>query len=847
MAAPSNLMEILRFWAERNGERRVYTFQRDDGHETTLDYGDLDRRARAIAALLQRTCRPGDRALLLYPAGLDFITAFCGCAYAGVLAVPVCYPKPKRPMPRLESISRDAQPRVALTNRKTLDQFDFHLIHSDLSREAWIASDDAPDSLAAEWTAPNLAADDLAFLQYTSGSTSEPKGVMVSHGNLLHNLEAIRRGFGIDFDLQPDEPRNNGVFWLPAYHDMGLIGGILTAMYVGGHSLLMSPSAFLQRPARWLESIHQTRARISGAPNFAFDLCVAKVPAEKRAELDLSSWEICFCGAEPIRAQSLETFAETFRESGFRREAFYPCYGLAENTLMAAGGEGPSPLHVETVRRDALAENRAVEADVDQAAQEIVCCGGPVFDQQVVIVDPATSRCREAGEIGEIWIKGDSVAQGYWKRPEESREVFQARLEGGDGPYLRTGDLGFLLQGKLYVTGRLKDVIILRGRNHYPQDIERTVECCHEALRPNAGVAVAIEVHGEESLVVIQEVDRGHRDADLSEIIRRIRRAVSDEHEIQPHAIVLIRHASLPVTTSGKVQRSLARRLYLAGELKVLQEWVAPQYGAVAFRNSSTFHAATHENGHGHAHAPGNGKASLNGRHVNGKGHANGHSQGNGHLHANGNGHVNGNGNGKKHVNGSGNGHVNGNGHSAAKGPHRGMASAAGNGHAHASTEDGAHGAAAVNGAAKRSTISRIQFEHFPLAAEEIDRLAERIERWILDWMIEHAAVSAAEIDRHKPFAEYGMDSLTAVELSHQLEEWLGVELTAVIAWNYPTPHKISQYLARTVGGVDTAEATIDSPQESASRDDFERLLAEIENLSESEAQDALARDDSSD
>jgi acyl-CoA synthetase (AMP-forming)/AMP-acid ligase II/acyl carrier protein len=842
---PHDLVELLQFWAKRCGTRRAFTFQRDDGHETSVDYATLDRRARAIAADLQQRCQRGDRALLLFPAGLDFIAAFFGCAYAGVLAVPVCYPKPKRPMPRLLSIAEDAEPRVALTNHKTLEQFDFALIGG---REfEWIASDHIPDELANEWSRPCIEGRDLAFLQYTSGSTSDPKGVMVSHANVLHNLEVIRQGFGIEFDLQSGEPRNRGVFWLPAYHDMGLIGGILTPLYVGGHSLLMSPGAFLQRPLRWLQSISDTRATISGAPNFAYELCVSKIPVEKRAELDLSCWDVGFCGAEPVRAETLGAFAAAFRECGFRRQAFYPCYGLAENTLMAAGGEGPSIPQVKTVLRDALAENQVVEPNGDpgKAVQELVCCGAAVLDQRIVIVDPHTRLARGMGEVGEIWIQGRSVAQGYWNRPAETAATFNARLEGEDGgTFLRTGDLGFLDHDRLYITGRVKDLIILRGRNHYPQDIERTVESCHPALRANAGVAVAIDIHGEESLVVIHEIDRAYRDLDLTEITRSIRRAIADEHEVSPYAIVLIRHASLPVTTSGKVQRSLARRLYLAGDLKVLEEWVAPQYTTISMSRNG----AGNLNGAGHEksttngalapfkNAGSNGKARVlpmvaNGTSSPGAPQANEHDMGRGKIiHA------------SSH-------HSRANGTSRAEGgagrPSNGGAQ---NGSVHPAdgrSKNMNHGASASSLPRKTLKISRIQFDHFPLAADEIDRLSERIEKWILDWLVEHAAVNPSEIERHKPFAEYGLDSLTAVEMSHSLEEWLGVELTPVIAWNYPTPHKISQYLARTVGG---AEANPEEPATTTEddADDFERLLAEIENLSESEAEDALSPDQSS-
>lgn len=822
-APSSNLVDLLRFWASRCSVRAAYTFQRDDRHETVLDYATLDLRARAIAADLQRTCRPGDRALLLYPAGLDFITAFFGCAYAGVLAVPVCYPKPKRPMPRLLSIARDADARVALTNCRTLEQFDFHTANRELSRIQWLPTDEkTPDALAESWEPHSPSRDDLAFLQYTSGSTSDPKGVMVSHGNLLHNLEAIRRGFNLELDLQAGEPRNKGVFWLPAYHDMGLIGGILTPLYVGGHSLLMSPGAFLHQPYRWLEAIAETRSSISGAPNFAYDLCVSKISPERRRELDLSCWEICFCGAEPIQAETLEGFAAAFRESGFRREAFYPCYGLAESTLMAAGGDGPAAPFVKTVVRDALAEHRVTELNGNRslAVQDLVCCGSAVLDHQIAIVDPETFCRRLPNQVGEIWIKGPSVARGYWNRPEETAHTFGAQIaDDGDGPYLRTGDLGFLENDRLYVTGRLKDVIIIRGRNHYPQDIERTAERAHAALRPNAGAAVAVDVHGEETLVVIHEIDRAHRDDDLAEVARAIRRAVADEHEINPYAVVLIRHASLPVTTSGKVQRSLARRLYLAGDLKVLEEWVAP-HPLLGARLRGGCDSRLHGDSATPSNKSHNGQGHHAGNHALPKG---GHPAATAQCNGN-------NGHGvpvEKSLN---------------SGSHHAPVAET---QAHAANGVEQSGAGGSSKVVASASTPRLQFDHFPLRVEEIDRLADRIEAWILDWLVQHADVRPTEIDRDKPFAEYGLDSLTAVELSQRLEEWLGVELNAIVAWNYPTPHKISRYLAQEVGGGAVETEDVSHEAAMSNGDDFELLLAEIENLSESDAQDALSRDES--
>jgi acyl-CoA synthetase (AMP-forming)/AMP-acid ligase II len=551
------MFELLQQRAAEQANETAFAFLDDRDGVSEITFGELDRRARVIAARLQLELKPGDRALLVYPAGLEFISAFFGCLYAGVVAVPATYPKPKRPMPRLQRIALDCDAHVALSTAQTLTTLDPDLLSTDAATSQWIATDELEYALGQMWERPSIQASDLAFLQYTSGSTSDPKGVMVTHANLLNNLECIRQSFGI-FDNEEDHASRTGVFWLPAYHDMGLIGGILTPLYMGGRSVLMSPTAFLQRPMRWLQAIHEYKAIISGAPNFAYEYCVRRTTESDRAALDLSSWRLAFCGAEPIRAETLTHFGQAFGNAGFKMQAFYPCYGLAETTLLAAGPDYRNEPRILAVNRAALAEHRVAPECGEPAAmvQRLVGCGQPVPGHQLVIVDPATLRECPDGEVGEILIQGPSVAQGYWNRETETDEVFGAHVEGRDGRFLRTGDLGFFRDGELYVTGRVKDVIIIRGRNHYPQDIEQSAEEAHPALL--AGAAFALDdVGGGERLVVVHQIDRQHRGADHHQIIQAIRRAIVEQHELDPYAIVLIRQTSLPITSSGKVQRNL--------------------------------------------------------------------------------------------------------------------------------------------------------------------------------------------------------------------------------------------------------------------------------------------------
>ncbi len=560
------LVDILRWRAQHQPDRTAYTFLLDgETREDNLTYRELDRRARAIAAHLQSLGATGERALLLFPPGLDYIAAFFGCLYAGVVAVPAYPPPPNKPMPRIQAIVSDAQARFALSTAQMFASVRQRLAqHPDLAVLHWLSTDDlsAPDPDA--WRQPRITGDTLAFLQYTSGSTAAPKGVMVTHGNIIDNERVIEA-------LCHHTEDSDFVCWLPMYHDMGLIGNVLQALYLGSRCVLMSPVSFLQKPARWLQAVSRYRAHTSGGPNFAFELCATKITPEQAADLDLSQWRVAFSGAEPIQHATLQRFLDAFSPYGLRPEALYPCYGLAEATLMVSGSH-PDVLPVaRSFQREALAHNSVLPAAGAAGAadaQTLVSSGRCAPGQHVAIVNPETLVPCPPDQVGEIWVAGPSVAHGYWQRPEETAETFHARLpELGDTTFLRTGDLGFLLDEELFITGRLKDLIIIRGSNHYPQDIELTAEQSHSSLRPGAGAAFSVEIAGEERLVVVQEVDRHFRQLDLADVAATIRQAIAREHQLQAHAVVLLRPGAIPKTSSGKIQRRACRSRFLAGTL----------------------------------------------------------------------------------------------------------------------------------------------------------------------------------------------------------------------------------------------------------------------------------------
>nr|QEO73764.1 AMP-dependent synthetase and ligase [uncultured bacterium] len=569
------LVELLRRRALQQPDRRAYSFLPEAEADGTisLTYGELDRQARSIAARLQAAGAADERVLLLYPPGLDYVAAFFGCLYAGAVAVPAYPPQQNRHLSRLQAIAADAGAKFVLTTSAVLGRFEGKLDHTpSLKALNWLNTDGIERGAEGDWREPLISGDSLAFLQYTSGSTGDPKGVMVSHRNLLHNSSLLAHGFEYT-------PETVCVSWLPLYHDMGLIGGVLQPLYGGFPALLMSPVSFLRNPYGWLKAISGHRATLSGAPNFAYDLCARKVTAEQRATLDLSSWEVAFTGAEPIRAETLERFAEAFGPCGFRREAFLSCYGLAEATLVVSSGSKSSAPVTLAVSRAELERGRVVtDCDVDNEEMKVVVgCGRGLLDEKLVIAEPESGRECAPGEVGEIWVSSQSVAGGYWGRPEETERTFGARLAGtGEGPFLRTGDLGYMRDGELFVTGRLKDLIILRGRNHYPQDIELTAERSHAGLRQNGGAAFSVEVGGEERLVVVQEVEPRGR-VDVAAAIEDLRRAVAAEHEVQAYAVALVRAGEVPRTSSGKIQRRSCRAKFLERGLEIVGEWRASE------------------------------------------------------------------------------------------------------------------------------------------------------------------------------------------------------------------------------------------------------------------------------
>ncbi len=624
MFGPTNWVDLLCFRAECQRDVKAFTFLADgEADEQTLTYGELDRQARAIGAWLESQGMRGQRALLLYPAGFEFIAAFFGCLYAGVVAVTAYPPRRNRSLDRIEAIVSDADARCALSTVGVLERIGPVLNESPaLQRLQWLTTDRTPPGIEAEWKRPDVNEQSLAFLQYTSGSTGTPKGVMLTHGNLMHNSALIYQAF--------EHTRStSGAYWLPNYHDMGLVGGILQPLYGGFHNVLMSPMSFLQKPVRWLQALSTYRAMTSGGPNFAYDLCLRKIKPEEREQLDLSSWRVAFNGAEPVRAETLEQFAETFAPCGFRREAFYPCFGLAEATLIVSGGMREAPPVVKKLEPAGMEAGRA---EIASGGRALVSSGRNLSDERIAIVDPERHAELPEGQIGEVWVSGPSVAVGYWMRAEESRRTFEAHLEPSDGrSYLRTGDLGFFHGGELFVTGRIKDLIIVRGVNHYPQDIELTAEHAHRGLRPNCGAAFAVEdAQGREQLVLVHEIERTQmRESPLvfaavhSEVLRR--------HELPLDAIVLVKQGSIPKTSSGKIQRHACRRGYLDGTLNVVDQWVRCANGA-CFEPSVLTTAAPvaaekipGSNGSHARHGQANGAAHKNGKHHHGNGHT-GHS-----------------------------------------------------------------------------------------------------------------------------------------------------------------------------------------------------------------------------
>jgi acyl-CoA synthetase (AMP-forming)/AMP-acid ligase II len=567
VSSVGTLVEILRERASRRGQDVVYRFLHGQ-EQHSLTFEQVDQRARSTAAALVEHCSPGDRALLIYPPGLDYIVALFACMYARVIAVPSYAPRPNRPMTRLESIVTNSQPKVVLTTRGLLDapKSIFRQPEGPLATPKTIATDDLSINSSAELPLDEIRPETPIILQYTSGSTAFPKGVTLTHGNIVNNTAAIQKNFPLDTS-------SSTVFWLPPYHDMGLIGGILQPLCTGFPVTLMSPVAFLQRPVRWLQAISQFRATCSGGPNFAYDLCVRRISDDEIDQLDLSTWKVAFNGAEPIRKQTLDEFAEKFERCGFDRGAFHPCYGLAESTLMSTGMDrSGTGLQFKAVSREALEKDQAKPPASPEDESYLVSSGHPAENVEVRVVDPGSCEPVPAGRVGEVWVKGPSVAAGYWNRPVETAETFEARLANGAGPYLRTGDLGFLDDSQLYITGRIKDLIIIRGQNYYPHDLEYTAQRAHPALQPSSAAAFSVLKDGLEQLVLTQEVDVRLSPDVLEDITSRISSSISETHDLRVDDIVLVKPWSLPRTTSGKMQRYICRAAYLSGTLDTISD-----------------------------------------------------------------------------------------------------------------------------------------------------------------------------------------------------------------------------------------------------------------------------------
>lgn len=562
-------ISILRFWAEHRPHEPAFLFTDVESSEQTITYSQLWEEVRALAGYLQDRCRirSGDRILLLYPPCLEFVIGFFACHAAGAIAVPAYPPRRNRKASRIRSIVVDADTRWALSTKAIVEQLSGDQKHDDLVGLQLLGTDDPACRLADKWRMPKINRDSLGVLQYTSGSTGSPKGVMLTQGNLIANSELILQAFEPDADVI-------GMSWLPTYHDMGLVGGILMPMFIGRRDVLMSPMTFLQRPARWLQGISKYGVTISGGPNFAFQLCVDKIADEEMEGVDLSKWEIAFNGAEPIRVSTIDAFSKRFEKFGFRREAFLPCYGMAETTLLVTGGPIETRPVVTTFSGSALdAKKVKVVDEDDDAARRLVGCGRVLPEETVLIVDPETHMPMADNEIGEIWIQSPSVGQGYYQRGDATEQTFFARTADQEGPFLRSGDLGFLHNDQLYVSGRLKDMIIVRGVNRYPQDIEETVERASDAVQAGSVAAFAMEYEGREQLVIVAETVR-LRDLDWDAHLQAIRRAVTADHELPPDAVYLVRNSSVPKTSSGKIQRHACLHAVRDGDMKMIAKWV---------------------------------------------------------------------------------------------------------------------------------------------------------------------------------------------------------------------------------------------------------------------------------
>lgn len=580
LASVTNLHELARLRGRLDADRIAFTFLVDgENEERHVTFGEMDREAIALAAKLQSLGKSGDRVLLLFDPGIEYLWAFFGVLHAGMIPVPAYPPdlmRAERMLPRLQALAEDCKPAVVLGTKHSLGLVGGLLGHAPDREGAGaivLTVDDRTGWDQLPWTPPSIQPDDICFLQYTSGSTSAPRGVMVTHANLLYQLSLLQQRWEQSYPPS-GEMGVVGVSWLPMYHDLGLIGGILGPFYAGKRIVMMSPLAFIQRPIRWLKAISRYRPIVTGGPNFAYDLCVSKFRPEDAEGLDLSSLKIAMNGAEPVRAETLQRFNETFAPYGWDSSAWMPSYGLAEATLGVTSYEDGTRCPVVDVAVNDLERNRVRLAEPsEEKTRRLVGCGHAITGTEMLIVDPQTRKEVGPDGVGEVWVRGAGVTKGYYNRPGDNEVLFNARLADTNlGPFMRTGDYGFVHNGILYLTGRLKETMIFWGRNVYPQDIEQTVAGCNESLRLNGGAAFAVEERGQEQLVVVQEVLRPGK-LDLQALASQVRQAIMAEHRVPLYGFVLIRPGSLPKTSSGKIQRGESRKKFLNRELDPLAEW----------------------------------------------------------------------------------------------------------------------------------------------------------------------------------------------------------------------------------------------------------------------------------
>ncbi|MGR8948015.1 MAG: AMP-binding protein [Gammaproteobacteria bacterium] len=574
MPAPTNLAKLLQCQVQLHPEKLACAYLADNGEVSSrLDFASLDLKARALAARLQGLDAGGEAAVLLYPPGLDFIVAFFACVYANVLAIPLPMPRGKANFDQTKGIIEDTKCEIILSTQTFISKL---LRYDERYFEKLICVDTQliDTDLAYAWQpVESIAANDVAYLQYTSGSTSARKGVMVTHANVLENIKGIDRGFA-------HTDTSIAVNWLPHFHDLGLVSGILQPLYHGNTNYLMAPTALVQRPVRWLSAISKFRATHTNSPNYAYDLCVKKIMPDQTSGLDLSAWRVALNGAEPVRADTVSDFYEKFKSLGLRKTTMYPAYGLAEATLVVSAGLANQEATVLSVDANALEKGSILEvAGTHENSRKLVGCGEALDDTVIAIVDPKAGSQLHDNEVGEIWVSGPAVAAGYWHDEQATQETFGNQLENYPGrSFLRTGDLGFLRNRQLYITGREKDLIIVRGANHYPQDIEWTVENCHSAFKSGCGAAFSITDTGSERLIVVFEIERDQlKSIDVDEVTKVARRRIAEEHDLQLHGLVLLKTATVPRTSSGKIQRRQCKKDFLAGNLEEIGRWIATE------------------------------------------------------------------------------------------------------------------------------------------------------------------------------------------------------------------------------------------------------------------------------